>query len=143
MSDRIFGGLGLLFSVFYIWQATKVPDSFMVDVIGPRTFPYLLGGAMVLTCVAIVFKPDAEPHWPGAKALLEVAAAVVALWIYSIMLPELGFVFTTAIVTAVLTWRLGTSPVASLIFGVLASLSIFVVFKLVLGLSLARGPWGF
>ena len=39
MSDRIFGAFGLALAIFYIWAATTIKDSFMVDVVGPRAFP--------------------------------------------------------------------------------------------------------
>jgi putative tricarboxylic transport membrane protein len=62
---------------------------------------------------------------------------------YAVALPQLGFLIATAIASAYLTWRLGTAPLQSLLVGVLTSGGIYVVFRLALGLSLARGPFGF
>ena len=59
-------------------------------------------------------------------------------------LPDWAFYpIATALAAAFLTWRLGTSILSSLISGVATSLGIYVIFHLVLGLSLARGPLGF
>jgi putative tricarboxylic transport membrane protein len=52
-------------------------------------------------------------------------------------------VIATAIAAAYLTWRLGTGLLWSVLYGVLTALGIYVVFHLVLGLSLAEGPLGF
>ena len=52
-------------------------------------------------------------------------------------------VIATAFASAYLTWRLGSTLVQSAIIGVSTALGIYVIFHLVLGLSLARGPLGF
>jgi putative tricarboxylic transport membrane protein len=62
---------------------------------------------------------------------------------YTYALPVAGFVLSTAITSGILSWRLGAKPVAATIAGVSISGGIYVVFHLVLQLSLARGPWGF
>ncbi len=91
----------------------------------------------------IALKPDAEPHWPGLPRLAELLAATVVMLLYAHFLPELGFVFATAIAAAYLSWRLGNTILMSLATGIGTSVGIYVIFHLVLGLSLARGPLGF
>ena len=143
MSDRIFGGVGLALAIFYIWAASIIPDSFMVDVIGPRTFPYIVGGVLGLCSLIFILRPDSEPDWPHFRELFEIAMAAAVMLLYAWMLPELGFLIATVFATAYLTWRLGTTPLMSLVVGVLTSVGIYVVFHLILGLSLAKGPLGF
>jgi putative tricarboxylic transport membrane protein len=143
VSDRIFGGLGLLFSIFYIWQASLVQDSFMTDIVGPRTFPYLLGAGLAIASTVIFFKPDAVAHWPAGRQLFELAMTVAVMGLYAWALPSVGFLIATALAAAYLTWRLGTSPAGSVVFGVGTAIGIYIVFKLILGLSLAQGPLGF
>lgn len=143
MSDRIFGGIGLALAIFFIWGAFQVELSFIVDPIGPRTFPIIIGTLLGIASLVILLRPDPEPAWPALPRLLEIGAAAVVMLAYAVLLPELGFVIATAIAAAYLTWRLGTAPLQSLVAGVLTSVGIYVVFHLVLGLSLARGPLGF
>lgn len=143
MSDRIFGGFGLALAIFYIWAASIIPDSFMVDVIGPRTFPYIVGGVLGLCSLIFILRPDSEPDWPHFRELLEIGMAAAIMLLYAWMLPEFGFLISTVFATAYLTWRLGTTPLMSLVSGVLTSVGIYVVFHLILGLSLAKGPFGF
>jgi putative tricarboxylic transport membrane protein len=52
-------------------------------------------------------------------------------------------VIATVFATAYLSWRLGTKPLNSLVTGVATSAGIYLVFHLILGLSLAKGPLGF
>ncbi len=143
MSDRIFGGLGLLLAVFFIWQATLIEESFISDVVGPKMFPIIIGVVLGLASLYFVLRPDPEPRWPGAARLFEIAMAVAVMVAYAMLLPEFGFLIATAIASAYMTWRLGTKPLQSLVVGVLISGGIYLVFRVILGLSLARGPLGF
>ena len=143
MSDRIFGGIGLLLAAFFIWGATQIELSFISDPVGPRTFPMIIGAVLGLASLVILLRPDAEPHWPPLGRIAEIAGAVAVMVAYALLLPKLGFVIATAGASGILTWRLGTRPVWAVVTGIATSLGIYAVFHLVLGLSLARGPLGF
>ena len=143
MSDRIFGIFGLLFSAFYLWQTTRIELSFISDPFGPKAFPYMIGTVLAVASAVVVFKPDEEPQWPRLGRLLEIAAAVAVMVAYAELLPILGFVVSTAIAATYLSWRLGSGPLTAVIAGLTISVGIYVVFHLILGLSLARGPMGF
>ena len=143
MSDRIFGGIGLVIAIFFAWQASVIQESFLTDAVGPKVFPYIIAVVMGISSVYFLVKPDPEPHWPRAGRLAEIGLAVLVLAAYAELLPVAGFVTATAIAAAYLTWRLGSRPVESLIIGIATSVGIYIIFHLVLGLSLARGPFGF
>ena len=143
MSDRIFGGFGLLLAIFYIWAATIIKDSFMVDVVGPRAFPYMVGTVLAICSIYFMIRPDSEPVWPAFRKFSEIVFAAAVMLLYAWALPEFGFLISTVFATAYLTWRLGTKPFWSLVTGVLTSGGIYIVFHLILGLSLAKGPLGF
>ena len=142
MSDRIFGGFGLILAAFFVYSATLIELPFISDPVGPRAFPYIIGALLGVSSLIILLRPDAEPHWPEFGRLAEIAMAVAAMSAYAILLPDLGFLIATALASAFLTWRLGTGPIWSLVSGTLTSGGIYVVFHLILGLSLARGPLG-
>lgn len=143
MSDRIMGGVGLLLAAFFIWQATLIQESFISDPVGPKIFPIIIGGLVGLSSLAIFFKPDDDPEWPDFSRLFEVGLTVAVMVAYAYALPTAGFVVSTAVAAAYLSWRLGTSPVKATVAGAVIAIGIYVVFHLILGLSLARGPWGF
>ncbi|MCB2052700.1 MAG: tripartite tricarboxylate transporter TctB family protein [Geminicoccaceae bacterium] len=143
MSDRVLGGIGLVLAAFYIWQATTIQVSFISDPVGPKTFPIIIGLLLAVSSLVIMLKPDAEPHWPAIGRLAEIALAVVVLVAYAMALPAVGFVAATAVASAFLSWRLGTAPLPAVAAGVAIALGIYVVFHLILGLSLAEGPYGF
>lgn len=142
-SDRVFGGVGLLLAAFFIWQATQVELGFSSDPLGPRAFPIIIGGVMALACIYPLIRPDEAPDWPPLGRLLEIALAVAVMTAYSLALSEVGFLLSTAVAAAILSWRLGSRPLGAVLAGVGISVGIYVVFHLILGLALARGPWGF
>ena len=142
-SDRILGAVGLALGVAFIWGATLIETGFIVDPLGPKTFPTIIGSVLVLGSLYVLVRPDPEPAWPALGGLLEIAGGVVVLVAYTLALEPLGFVISTAVAAALLSWRLGSTPLGGLISGVGISVGIYVVFHLILGLSLARGPWGF
>ena len=75
--------------------------------------------------------------------LVEVFAAVVVMILYAEMLPVAGFVIATAFAAGYLAWRLGSHPIEAVAVGIGTSVGIYVIFHLLLGLSLAKGPFGF
>jgi putative tricarboxylic transport membrane protein len=143
MSDRIFGVIGVLLAIAFAWSALIIEESFLSDSVGPKAFPLIIAAVLGITSLVIALKPDANPTWPPMMRLLEIAAAAVVMMLYATLLPELGFLIATALAAAYLTWRLGTKPLQSLLVGVLTSGGIYVIFHLVLGLALAKGPMGF
>lgn len=143
MSDRIFGLFGLALAVFYIWATSIIPDSFMIDVVGPRAFPYMVGTVLAICSLYFLLRPDAEPEWPILAKLIEIIFATAVMLLYAWALSKVGFVIATVFATAYLSWRLGTRPLGALITGVATAVGIYVIFHMVLGLSLAKGPLGF
>lgn len=143
MSDRIFGLFGLALAIFFAWAALQIEESFLSDEVGPKAFPLIIATILGISSIFIALKPDAEPEWPSLARLVEILAAIVVMILYAQFLPVAGFVIATAVAASYLTWRLGSLVLSSLLIGVLTSVGIYVIFHLVLGLSLARGPLGF
>lgn len=143
MSDRIFGAVGLLLALFYGWATLQIQESFLSDAVGPKIFPLGVAVILGLASIAIILRPDSEPEWPRLERLVEIGAAVVVMILYAEFLDVVGFLIATALATTYLTWRLGTGPLQSGLVGIATSGGIYVIFRLVLGLSLARGPLGF
>lgn len=143
MSDRIFGGIGLILAIFFGIQATMIETAFISDAVGPSVFPIAVAVVMGLSSLYFLLKPDPEPDWPRAGRLAEIGLAALAMFAYAQLLPVLGFVIATVFAAGYLSWRLGARPLEAVLVGLGSSVGIYVVFHLVLGLSLARGPLGF
>jgi putative tricarboxylic transport membrane protein len=143
MSDRLLGALALLLAIAFIVGALEIQTGLMLDPLGPKTFPVIIGVLLAVSSIYLIVKPDPRPDWPAAGRLLEIGFAIVVMIAYALLLDRLGFVVATAIAVFVLSWRLGSKPAPAVLTGIGVSVLIYVVFHLILGLSLARGPLGF
>lgn len=143
MSDRILGICCLLIAAFLIWQATQVQTSFIVDPLGPKAFPIIIGIVLAGAGLYPILRPDPEPEWPARGRLLEVGFAAVLMVFFAMSLATLGFVVAAALVSGLMSWRLGAPPLKAVLTGLGIAITIFVIFHLVLGIHLASGPWGF
>lgn len=143
MSDRLLGGACLLLAAFFVWASFQIETGFIVDPLGPKAFPIIIASVLALAGLYPILRPDPEPDWPSGGNLLEVVFGVGVMIAYTIALPLLGFVVSSAVAAALLSWRLGAGIPQAAVAGIAISLLMFAIFHLVLGLSLARGPWGF
>jgi putative tricarboxylic transport membrane protein len=104
MSDRIFGLIGLAIAGFYLWATSIIPDSFMVDAVGPRAFPYIVGTILAICALYFLLRPDAEPDWPVLANLIEIIFATAVMFLYAWALSRVGFIIATVLATTYLSW---------------------------------------
>lgn len=143
MGDRFLGGLGLALAAFFIFQATRIQTSFISDPVGAKTFPIIIGVVFGISSLVILLRPDAPPKWPDRARFLELLLAAIVLVAYALLLQRIGFVIATALASGFLAWRLGARPLSSALAGVAIAIGIYAIFHLALGLTLAKGPFGF
>ena len=143
MSDRIFASICIALALLMAWGATVIEESFIQDPLGPKAFPLVIAVVLAACGVAMFLRPDAEPVWPRRRKQIQLLWTIGAMVLYVQFLPSAGFLIATAIGAGFLSWQLGASVKQACWGGFGISVSIYVVFKLILGLSLARGPFGF
>ena len=142
MSDRIFGLVVLAVALGYIFSATGIEKSFFSDPMGPRAFPYLIGGVCAVCGLVIALKPDPEPQWPAILALAKLGLACLVLVAYAELLKPMGFLVPTAIAAGVVSYLISPRVVPSVLAGIGLSVGLFVIFKYGLGLGLFAVPRG-
>ena len=143
MSDRIFASICIALAVLMGWGATIIEESFIQDPLGPKAFPLVIALVLAACGVAMFLRPDEDPVWPHRRKQIQLLWTIGAMILYVQFLPIVGFLIATAIGAGFLSWQLGASVKQACWGGFSISVSIYVVFKLILGLSLARGPFGF
>lgn len=62
MSDRIFGLILLAAAVGFIASAAVIQTSFLQDPVGPRLFPYIVGGVSILCALTMIIRPLSLIH---------------------------------------------------------------------------------
>ena len=140
MSDRLFGLTAILVALGYIFSATSIQTSFLSDPVGPKSFPYAVGGLAVLAALAIIIKPDDEPEWPSLATFGRLLIAVIVLVGYAYTLTPLAFVIPTAVTAGLLSYQIRPRALPAALTGVGLSVGLFILFKFALGLGLYAFP---
>ena len=139
-SDRIFGLVTVIVALGYVLSATQIQMSFLADPVGPRTFPYLVGGVMALCGLTVLVRPDPDPDWPGLRTFGALGLTVVALVAYAYLLKPLGFLIPTALAAGFLSYQISPRPALAAVTGVGLSVGLFLLFRYALGLGLFAVP---
>ncbi len=132
----------LVVALGYILSARGIETSFMSDPVGPRLFPYMVATVVILCSLVMILRPDPDEEWPAGPMLLQLGIALVALLVYAEAISPLGFLIPTTIVAGILSWQIGGNPVRSALTGLGLAVGLFVLFRVILGLSLRGLPTG-
>ena len=137
-TDRIFGLIIVIVALAFIASATQIQVSFLADPVGPKTFPFLLGGVLAVSGLTVALRPDEEQL--RLQSAGKLAFAVVVLFGYAYALRPLGFLIPTAVASALVSYQISPRATPAAITGIGLSIGLFVVFKFLLGLSLFAVP---
>lgn len=139
-SDRLFGLISLGVALAYIASATQIQTSFLVDPLGPKSFPIIIGSILALAALVPIFKPDPDPEWPNRTMTLKIAIALIVLLGYALLIGDMGFIPTTTLAAGLISYQIKPKPLESALIGVSLAIGLYVVFNLLLGLSLVGWP---
>jgi len=139
-SDRIFGLVAALVALAYIVSATQIQTSFLADPVGPKVFPIGIGVIGAISAMFLVFRPDPEPQWPGARTFLALGFSVLVLVAYAYALKPLGFLLPTTVVAGILSYQISPRARFAAITGVSLAIGLFLIFRFALGLGLIAFP---
>lgn len=141
-SDRILGLVLMLLAAGYTFAATQTQTSFLIDPVGPKTVPVMIG-VLIMVCAAVMlWKPDPDPEWPAARDFLRLGAATAVLILYALSLKEMGFLIPTALAAGILAWQITPKTTWAVVTGLALSAGLFVLFRYGLGLGLRPLPEG-
>ncbi len=140
MSDRLFGLTVIVVALGYLFSATTIQVSFLSDPVGPKSFPYMVGGLAILCAVVMMIKPDAEPEWPSLATFGRILLAVIVLVGYALALKPLEFAIPTALAAGLLSYQINPRVLPASLTGIGLSVGLFSLFKFALGLGLYAFP---
>lgn len=141
-ADRIFGAVMIVLALGYILSAMNIQTSFITDPVGPRVFPYMVAGVVIVCSLVMVLKPDPGTEWPAPLMALKIAAALALLVGYALTIRPMGFILPTVIASAALSYMISPRPVPAVLSGLGLGIGLYVLFKVVLGLGLVAFPRG-
>ena len=140
MNDRIFGIIIIAVALIFMISATQIPFGFVPEPVGPRLFPYIVGGVMTLCGITVVLRPDENPSWPNWGIFSKLLLAVIVLVFYAYLLRPLGFIVPTAVASAAISYQIQAKPINAILTGIILSIGLFFIFKYALGLGLFAFP---
>jgi len=140
IGDRLLGLSLLILALAYGWGAQQWPEPFGgSETVGPETFPTLLSIILALASLHMMIKPDPDAEWPPRKTLLELAMAILALFVYALLIEPIGFILTTLVCVAFLAWRMGAALKPALMISTLGAVVVYLLFNNLLDLPLPLG----
>lgn len=149
MTDRVTGGLLLVLSLGYAYQARSFDVGFMADPIGPKAMPFIIAAFMFLFSLYLVIRPDPEPDWPVRRVWVNKGLVLLSFVLYAYALVPLGFLLSTTLQVTFLAVMFKGKIWKGLAAAVVASLVLYSIFVLLLGIPLPVGKiwsgtlWGF
>lgn len=152
MADRVIFVCILLLAGLYFWATEQLPTLEIGDPLGPKAFPRLLGIALLVTAVVLLFEivrgrkrdssSDVMPprSVAGQTSVPIVAAAAVWTLLFFLVFEWLGYVIAASIYLIVLTAFFHRGKwVTNLTTSILFAVGSYLMFVKVLGVNLARG----
>lgn len=149
-ADLITGIVLLVLAGFVIYEAWLMPPS---GTFGPGSgfFPFWLGIILAVLSLILVVGAAVRPKdssdvspFPAWKALFAVAKVLGGLVMFTILMETLGFMVNTFIfVTYLMKVVQGERWWMTLLIAVATTACLYIVFQLLLGISLPRNMFGF
>ncbi|MGH1477378.1 MAG: tripartite tricarboxylate transporter TctB family protein [Geminicoccales bacterium] len=140
MSDRIFGLIIIAVALGFIASATQIQVSFLADPVGPKTFPYLIAGVLIVASLSLILQPDAEPDWPPLATFGRLMITILVLVAYAYALRPLGFLIPTFLAAGIISYQIAPRPLHAILTGLGLAIGLFLIFKYALGLGLVALP---
>ncbi len=137
MSERFFLLLLFLGGAVYLYFGVKIEVPIAYDSLGPRTFPVLLGGCLLILCLlSLYFHKMSILQFNG-----RVAGHAVAILFYLLSFQLLGFMLATTISTYAIARLIGCSWMQGLLTGLVMAILFYGVFHFLLGVPLPLGSF--
>jgi len=141
--ERLFSGLMALFSLFLVYLAMSYVAPIAYDPIGPRPYPILIFSLMALLTLVIAFRParfTKEIILGYDKTVIRnLILCIIALTVYSLIFEVLGFILATILMCFAVGLLFAGNPIKSLIFSIVISIALYVLFDMALDVVLPLG----
>ena len=147
MTDRWLAGFVLALSGIYLFATSRLPSLDIGDPLGPKAFPFLIGGLGCITAVWLLVESlrrrpeDSVAGQSTARHHLPAVIAVMAwMFVFYFLIERLGFLLSCAIFLAGLTGYFNRGRWLMNAFVYLGfPIGVYLAFTEILGISLPRG----
>ncbi len=147
--NRVTGLVSLILGVIYFFATKNLPESAVADPIGPRAFPFIVSAGMVIVGLILALKREELTEKNRAvifnlatekELMRDIAYTCVAGIIFGLILEPIGYLISTFLfMTAMLFITYGRRIIFNISIGLLFAVTTYVVFFVLLEVSLPRG----
>lgn len=147
--NRLTGLVSLLLGIIYFFATRNLPETAVADPIGPRAFPYIIASGMII--IGLVLALKREPLTEKNRAvifnlstekelMINIGYTCVAGIVFGLILEPVGYLISTfAFMTAMMFITNGRRILYNLSIGLLFAVTTYVLFFILLEVSLPRG----
>ncbi|MGF6906557.1 tripartite tricarboxylate transporter TctB family protein [Fusobacterium sp. PH5-44] len=142
--DRITGIVGLIFCMFFAWQATiirKIPNAVEP---GPKMMPILAISIIVICCIGLILtgKANTKSYFPSG-GIKKIIIGFLSLLIYGFSLSIIGFKIATPFAMIGFIYLLKgehkVNPIIAIINGIAVSTFLYLIFVVGFSIQLPTG----
>lgn len=141
--ERLFVAIMMVVCIGLLYLAWGFTATIAYDPIGPRPYPMLIFGLLVVSCLFLVVRPMNPKHVVNLglskPILINLALCVVALLMYAGLFELLGFPIATALASFAIGVLFAGQWLKSLIFSLVLGVVLYVFFDRLLDVTLPLG----
>ncbi len=139
VGDRIAGLAACATALAVALAATRFRVGFYTDPLGPGALPYFAAALLGAGGLALVVRPAIGSARPGTAVARRMAIVFASLVAYASLLPLFGFLLSTSAILVILSRTFGGPLLRSVFLSALYVGALYLVFAVLLGLSLPVG----
>ncbi len=146
--NRVIGIVLTLVSLLFLILTSQLPTSRYSGMVGPKVFPYIASGGLLLCAVALFFKKETEKEKGKGPFLdkagwLRVLKLVILLAMFPVMFKYLGFIISALILLFIMISMFDLSKTESIWKKIFITVSVtvilYVVFIYIIKIKLPTG----
>jgi putative tricarboxylic transport membrane protein len=151
MANRLLAAFIVALSGVYIVAAYHLPTLDIGDPLGPKIFPYLIGGLGIVTAIWLLVETAAREREAAGQAAtaqapkprhhpLAVVAVLAWMLVFYLLLERLGFLLSCAGFLLGLTSYFNRGRwITNILVAVIFPVGVYVAFTKILGITLPAG----
>lgn len=148
LATMVLGALMVVISVVVLVQAVRLDNGGAV--VGPATAPWVVGSLLLLVGALLTIRGRRDMgFWEYSDHTTpqdwkRLGVLLIALVIFALIVPFLGYVVSATLLYAVTASVLGApDKPRTLAYGFIVATLVFLLFDVGIGITLPAGPWGF
>jgi putative tricarboxylic transport membrane protein len=148
LATMCLGAVMVVLGVVVLVQAARLDNG--GEVVGAATVPWVVGGLLFVVGALMVVRGRRDMGvWEVSDHTTpqdwkRLGALVAALLVFAVVISHLGYVVSATLLFGVTAVVLGApARLRSFAYGWSVAAAVFLVFDVLIGISLPAGPWGF